>query len=69
MATAILELDGAGFERVRARKGTVLVTFWAPWCASHRSQDPILEDLLGRLQGRAVLARVDISAQPDLAEA
>lgn len=45
----------------------VLVDFWAGWCAPCRQLKPLLEQLVAAQQGRVLLAKVDVEAQPALA--
>jgi len=66
MAGNLIDLTKETFDETVA-SGTVLVDFWAPWCGPCKMQTPILEKVAAQLEGNAVIAKVNVDENPELA--
>jgi thioredoxin 1 len=49
-------------------KGSVLVDFWAVWCAPCRMIAPIVEELATQYKGRLKVGKVNVDDHQDLAQ-
>jgi putative thioredoxin len=47
----------------------VVLDFWATWCEPCKQLSPLLESLVAEYGGRVLLAKIDVDANPQLAQA
>ena len=52
-----------------SRTVPVVIDLWAEWCGPCKQLSPILESVIAELGGRLVLVKVDVDANPQLAQA
>jgi thioredoxin 1 len=56
---AAIELTDVDFAEA-VGSGVTLVDFWAPWCGPCQMQGPIVEQVAGKVAGRAKVAKVNV---------
>ena len=60
--------DGNWDAEVLQAKGTVLVDFWASWCAPCRMIAPSIESLATEFKDRAKVGKLNVDDNPKVAE-
>ncbi len=55
-----IEITDANFDQLIAGDQPVLVDFWADWCAPCKMIAPVVEELAGDFEGKAVVGKLDV---------
>lgn len=66
----VLDVDEAGFQDVvqRSTEIPVVIDLWAEWCGPCKQLSPVLERLANQDGGKWILAKVDVDANPRIAQ-
>src|SRR5690606_2830275 len=67
-----IDVTDATFEAEVIERSTtvpVVVDLWAEWCGPCRTLGPIIEKVVDETQGKVVLAKVDVDANPMVSQA
>ena len=66
---SVLHLNESEFDTKITSAPLAMVDFWATWCGPCKMLAPVIEDLGGKYNGKAVVAKVDVDENMSLAAA
>ena len=57
-----------GFDKALTQDQLMMVDFWADWCGPCKMLGPVIEDLAARYDGKALVGKVNVDDDPQLAQ-
>lgn len=65
---ALVHLDHAKFDAAVEAAPLAMVDFWADWCGPCKMVGPTVEKIAADYDGKALVAKVNIDREPELAQ-
>tara|TARA_R110002167_G_scaffold8332_1_gene38643 strand:+ start:71 stop:382 length:312 start_codon:yes stop_codon:yes gene_type:complete len=64
-----MDLNNSNFKETLKNNKVVMVDFWAAWCGPCKALTPIIKELEGEFLDKAVVAKVNVDNEPQIAAA
>ena len=62
------EFTDANFDELLTSNKVVVADFWATWCGPCKAMGPSIDELATEYEGKALIGKVDVEENNDLAE-
>jgi len=63
----MIHFNQESFDKTLKEGKLMMVDFWAEWCGPCKMLGPVIEDLAGKYEGKAIVGKVNTDEEPGLA--